>query len=264
MDILKKELAPLSTRVWEEIENRAAEILRSRLSARKVVHVEGPKGWNYTAVSEGRLDLLDDEGDVKTGVFRVTPLSEARVRFSLNRWEMDNLNRGAKDIDLDSLDAAAEKIADFEEKAIYHGFSSGGIVGIEEAAAHKPITLGTDGSAIMEAISTALVTLRASHAQGPYSLILGTKGWLAINKVVQGTPLPERIERLIGGKVIHSMAIDGAFLVPHDDENLELTVGQDFAIGYESHDTKEVTLFITESFTFRVLDPNLIVPFKVS
>ena len=263
MDMLKRELAPLSTRVWEEIEERAAQVLRSRLSARKVVHVEGPLGWNHTAVAEGRLDLVDDSGDVKAGVYRVAPLSEARVRFSLNRWEMDNLNRGAKDIDLDALDAAAEKIADFEEKAIYHGFKAGGIVGLSEAAAHKPVVFGKDGSSIMESVSVALVTLRASHAQGPCSLVVGTKAWLALNKEVQGIPLTERIERLIGGKVVHSLAIDGAYLLPYNDQNLELTIGQDFAIGYETHDTKEVTLFLTESFTFRVLDPNLIVPFTV-
>lgn len=263
MDILKKELAPLSTRVWEEIESRAAEILRSRLSARKVVRVDGPKGWNFTAVPEGRLDLVDDTGDVKAGVYRVAPLSEARVRFTLNRWEMDNLNRGAKDIDLHSLDAAVEKIADFEEKAIYHGFKAGGIVGLSEAAAHKPVVFGKDGSSIMESVSVALITLRASHAQGPCTLVVGTKAWMALNKEIQGIPLVERIERLIDGSVVHSLAIDGAFLLPYDNENLELTVGQDFAIGYESHDTKDVTLFLTESFTFRVLDPNLVVPFKV-
>ncbi|MEA5033057.1 MAG: family 1 encapsulin nanocompartment shell protein [Sphaerochaeta sp.] len=263
MDILKKELAPLSTRVWEEIESRAAEILRSRLSARKVVRVDGPNGWNFTAVPEGRLDLVDDTGDVKAGVFRVAPLSEARVRFTLNRWEMDNLNRGAKDIDLHSLDAAVEKIADFEEKAIYHGFKAGGIVGLSESAVHKPVMFGKDGSSIMESVSVALITLRASHAQGPCTLVVGTKAWMALNKEIQGIPLVERIERLIGGKVVHSLAIDGAFLLPYDNENLELTIGQDFAIGYESHDTKDVTLFLTESFTFRVLDPNLVVPFKV-
>ncbi|PKL28638.1 MAG: bacteriocin [Spirochaetae bacterium HGW-Spirochaetae-2] len=263
MDILKKELAPLSTRVWEEIESRAAEILRSRLSARKVVRVDGPKGWNFTAVPEGRLDLVDDTGDVKAGVFRVAPLSEARVRFTLNRWEMDNLNRGAKDIDLHSLDAAVEKIADFEEKAIYHGFKAGGIVGLSESAVHKPVVFGKDGSSIMESVSVALITLRASHAQGPCTLVVGTKAWMALNKEIQGIPLVERIERLIGGSVVHSLAIDGAFLLPYDNENLELTIGQDFAIGYESHDTKDVTLFLTESFTFRVLDPNLVVPFTV-
>lgn len=263
MDILKKELAPLTAKVWEEIEERAAEIIRARLSARKAVHVNGPKGWKFTAVPEGRLDLVEESGDVKAGVFQVAPLCEARVRFTLNRWEMDNLNRGAKDIDLDSLDAAVEKLVDFEEKAIYDGFPAAGIVGLREAAVHKSVAFGKDGGSIMEAVTVALITLRASHAEGPCSLIVGTKAWMALHRETQGFPLIERIERLIGGKVIHSLAIDGAFLIPFDDENLELTVGQDFAIGYESHDTKEVTLFITESFTFRVLDPNLIVPFTV-
>ncbi len=263
MDNLKKELAPLSSHAWEEIESRAAEVLRSRLSARKVVRVVGPLGWNHTAVTEGRVDLVDESGDVKVGIYRISPLCETRVRFTLNRWEMDNLNRGAKDIDLDALDAAAEKIAEFEEQAIYKGYKGGGIVGLEEVASHKPIPFGNDGSTIMEAVSTALLKLRTSYVSGPCTLVVGDKGWLELNKVVKGTPLLDRIERLVGTKVVHSFAVDGAFLLPYDDENLELSIGQDFALGYESHDTKEVTLFLTESFTFRVLDPNLIVPFKV-
>lgn len=263
MDMLKKELAPLSSHVWDEIEGRAAEVLRSRLSARKVVRVEGPLGWDHSAVIEGRLDLVEEDGDVKTGVYRVSPLSEVRVRFALNRWEMDNLGRGAKDIDLDALDEAAEKIADFEENAIYNGFKEGGIVGLAEAAAHKAVAFGKDGPSIMQSVSAAHVTLRTSYVKGPCSLVVGKAGWLALHKETQGIPLTERIERLIGGKVIYAPTVEGGFLLPYDDENLELTIGQDFAIGYESHDTKEVTLFITESFTFRVLDPNLIVPFSV-
>jgi uncharacterized linocin/CFP29 family protein len=34
----------------------------------------------------------------------------------------------------------------------------------------------------------------------------------------------------------------------------ELTVGQDLSIGYASHDRTDVELFLTESFTFRVLE----------
>jgi uncharacterized linocin/CFP29 family protein len=263
MDMLKKELAPLTSNVWAEIENRAAEILRARLSARKVVRVNGPMGWQYTAVPEGRLDLVDDSGDVKSGVYRTKPLTEARVRFSLNKWEMDNINRGAKDIDFSALDSAVEKLADFEEHSIYSGFAKGGIKGLAEAASHKSVTFGADGPSIMAAVSQAMVTLNASHAQGPYTLVVGTKAWTTLNKEIQGIPLAERIERLIGGKVIHSLAVEGAFLLPQDNENLELTIGQDFALGYESHDTREVTLYITESFTFRVLDPALIIRFTL-
>jgi uncharacterized linocin/CFP29 family protein len=261
MDMLKKELAPLSTKVWQEIESRANEILRTRLAGRKAIRVVGPLGWNYTSVTEGRLDIVGDSGDVKTGVYRSTPLTEARVRFSLNRWEMDNLNRGARDIDLSALDSAVEKIADFEENTIYNGFKAGGIIGLKEAAVHKPISFGTDSSSIMEAIAKGVLLLQQESVDAPYALIVGPKAYLALSKEVQGLPLVERIEKLIKGKVIQSLTLEGALLVPYDNENLELVVGQDFAVGYETHDTKDVTLFITESFIFRVLDPNMIVPY---
>ncbi|MDD5076707.1 MAG: family 1 encapsulin nanocompartment shell protein, partial [Sphaerochaetaceae bacterium] len=262
-DILKKDLAPLSSKAWEEIEERAVQVLRSRLSARKVVKVNGPLGWNYTVVPEGRLDLVDDTTDVKSGVYRATPLVETRVQFKLNRWELDNLTRGAKDIDYDSLDEALVKLADFEEKAVYEGFEKGNIDGLSKAATNKILTFGKDATAIMESISNAMVTFRTHHYHGPLSLVVGQKAWVLLNKEIHGIPLIERIERLIGNKVILSLAVEGAFLLPYDDENLELTIGQDFAIGYESHDSKEVRLFATESFAFRVLDPTLIVKFSV-
>lgn len=261
--MLKKELAPLSTKVWQEIETRAGEILRTRLAARKAVKVVGPLGWNYTSVTEGRLDIVGDSGDVKTGVYRSTPLTEARVRFTLNRWEMDNLNRGARDIDLSSLESAVEKIADFEENTIYYGFKAGGIVGLSEAASHKALPFGSNASAIMEAVSKGVLHLQQQSVDTPYALIVGPEAYLAMSKEVQGIPLVERIERLIKGKVIQSLTLKGAFLVPYDDENLELVVGQDFAVGYESHDAKEVTLFITESFIFRVLNPAMVVPYTI-
>jgi uncharacterized linocin/CFP29 family protein len=34
----------------------------------------------------------------------------------------------------------------------------------------------------------------------------------------------------------------------------ELTVGQDLSIGYAVHDRTDVELFLTESFTFRILE----------
>ncbi|MFA5570681.1 MAG: family 1 encapsulin nanocompartment shell protein [Sphaerochaetaceae bacterium] len=263
MDMLKKELAPISSHVWSEIESRAAEVLRSHLSARKVVHVIGPLGWQHASVAKGRLNVVDEVDDVKIGVYKMAPLSEVRVRFVLNRWEMDNLERGAKDIDLDALDEAAKQIATFEENTIYNGFKKGGIAGLATASEHEAIPFGKDGQSIMKAVSEAVVKLKESHSDGPYSLIVGTKAYLAISKEMQGIPLAERIERTTGAKVVHSLVAEGAFLVPYDHDDLELTIGQDFSIGYEAHDTKEVTLFLTESFTFRVLDGSLIVPFTV-
>ena len=46
MDILKRELAPLTDEAWDEIESKAKEVLENHLSARKAVHVKGPLVWN--------------------------------------------------------------------------------------------------------------------------------------------------------------------------------------------------------------------------
>jgi uncharacterized linocin/CFP29 family protein len=42
--MLKRELAPFESSVWNEIDERAAQVLKSYLSARRVVNVQGPKG----------------------------------------------------------------------------------------------------------------------------------------------------------------------------------------------------------------------------
>lgn len=41
--------------------------------------------------------------------------------------------------------------------------------------------------------------------------------------------------------------------------DLELVLGQDLAIGYERHGAETVTLYFTESFTFRILEPAAVI-----
>ncbi len=51
---------------------------------------------DFTAVNEGRLDVLETEKDrVSTGLYKVKPLVESRIEFKLSRWELDDITRGA-------------------------------------------------------------------------------------------------------------------------------------------------------------------------
>lgn len=260
--MLKREMAPLTQLAWSEIDNRAEAVLKSLLTARKAVKVIGPKGLDFTSLSEGRLDLIDDQSSaVKTGIFKVKPLVEARVSFSLNRWEMDNLTRGAKDVDLSNLEEAVKKIAKFEEKAIYQGFDPAMIKGLNGIGNNQKISFGETDSDIMEAILKGLVILREKFETGPFVLIVGEEAYLRLNKSSQGYPLIKRIESLLGGKILLSTVLDGAFLIPYDNSNFELTIGQDFAIGFDCYDKEAIHLFITESFTFRILDDTIIISY---
>lgn len=265
MDLLKRELAPLAQEAWDEIDERAVDVLKTHLSARKVVRVEGPKGWDYTSISEGRLNILEDDEAVvvKTGQYKTKPLVETRIAFSLTRWEMDNILRGARDANLEPLEKAMHEMALFEENAVYNSYEKGGIQGLIDSAEHKAVAFGESGSDIMAALSKAVLMLKDSYQEGPFSLVVGEEGWKRLNTEVQGYPLMKRVRDIIGGEVVFSSVVKDALMVPYDHEDLELVIGGDFSIGYESHDAVNVNLFVAESFTFRVLDPTLIVPFRL-
>lgn len=70
-----------------------------------------------------------------------------------------------------------------------------------------------------------------------------------------GYPIYKRLERIIDGPVVRAPAIDGAVLLSIRGGDFVLTVGQGLSIGYEGHDRETVELFLTESLTFRALEP---------
>lgn len=262
MDILKRSIAPITSDAWEEINDTAKEAIVSRLTARKILKILGPKGLNYNAVGEGRLENLkgDPSKEVCTGTYKMKHLVEARISFEISKWELDNVERGAKDIEFDSLEEAAKKLALFEEDAIYNGYAEGDIVGLAKAAGHK-MKFGKNGDEIIKNIGEAKYKLFSSYAEGPFDLIVSPEAYQQINAIYDGAHLYEIIEKIIGGTILRSQVVEGAFMVPHFDDDLEFTVGQDFAVGYEGDTGENVRLFITESFTLRILDENKIVKF---
>jgi uncharacterized linocin/CFP29 family protein len=257
MDILKRELAPVAQEAWQEIDRQATLVLQAYLSVRKFVDVIGPNGWDYAAAPLGRLDVPKNQkpGEVQFGIHAVQPLVEARAPFNLDVWELDNIIRGAKDIELKSLEEATKKIAIFEENAIFNSFKPGNIVGLSEACGHKTLGFARNPTSFLDALSQAVGQLIASSIGGPYALVVNPKTWQLIASYAEGFPLQQHVKELLEGPVIYSLAAKDAYLVSMRGGDLELTIGQDFAVGYQSHTNTEVTLFITESFTFRALEP---------
>jgi uncharacterized linocin/CFP29 family protein len=261
--MLYRDLAPISNEAWKEIDERAEEVLKAYLSARKVVHVKGPKGLEYNVIPEGRLTSVEEVDGVSYGIYKVLPLLESRIEFEMDRWELDNVNRGAKDVEFEPLEEAMKKLALFEENSIYNSCDQAIVHGMNENIENAQIDFGNNPTEIMEAISKGLLQLRMAYAEGPFTLVVNKEAYKRILSKDSGYPLDRRIENLIGGKIIFSHVVKGAYLLPYNHEDLELTIGRDYSIGYQSHNAETVRFFATESFTFRVLDPALIVKLKV-
>lgn len=263
MNQLLREMAPVSSEAWAQIEDEAKRTLKSMLAARRLVDFEGPLGWCASAVDHGRAERLESapEPGLEARLRKVQPLVELRVPFELAREELEAIGRGAKDVDLDPVRDAARTIALAEDRAVFHGFPQARIEGIVQAGAPRQCAITEDYEAYPGAVAEALHKLRAAGVGGPYAIALGPRCFTGLSKTtIGGYPAMEHVRRLLDGPIVSAPAVDGAVVLSVRGGDFELTVGQDFSIGYLEHTTATVRLYLQESFTFRVLAPEAAAP----
>ena len=258
MDLLKRQKAPIVSEAWQQIDEEARRVLKLHLAGRKLVDFSGPHGWELGSVNTGRLKHIErgPVEHVSHAIRDVRPLVELRAPILLPILELDYAARGADDLDLDPVILAAESVARAEDEAIFHGFADGKITGIIEASPHNPIEVRSS-QAWPSAVSAAKEVLRMAGINGPYALALGMEAYDELTADGDdGYPLQDRIEeRVSEGNLIWAPALkEGAVLLSIRGGDYELTVGQDLSVGYASHDRTTVELYLTESFTFRVLE----------
>ncbi|MBF6131422.1 bacteriocin family protein [Nocardia otitidiscaviarum] len=264
MNNLHRELAPITSAAWAAIEEEATRTFKRHIAGRRVVDLSGPHGADFNAVGLGRTTVINppDEG-VQARQRLVAPLVELRVPFSLTREELDNVERGANDTDLDAVKDAAKKIAFAEDRAIFEGYPAAAITGIRSSTSNEPVKLPGDPRLVPETIAQALSKLRLGGVDGPYSVLLSADLYTAVSETSDhGHPIRTHIERLIDGQIIWAPAIDGAFVLTTRGGDFDLQLGQDLSIGYLSHDANTVELYFQESLTFLVYTAEAAVPLE--
>ncbi|HEX2200216.1 MAG TPA: family 1 encapsulin nanocompartment shell protein [Burkholderiales bacterium] len=263
MNPLFRELAPITGEAWALIEEEAKRTLKLKLAARKLVDFLGPLGWEASAVNVGRVQRLDKspaEG-VEARLRELQPLVELRIPFALERDELDAAARGAKDAVLDAVRDAAGAAASAEDRAVFNGFPAAGIRGIVEEAAEAKLTLTDDYQAYPAVVADAINRLHLAGVHGPYGIALGPRCYTGLTKTTQGGyPVMEHVRRLLDGPIVWAPAVDGAVVLSLRGGDFELTVGQDFSVGYLEHTASTVRLYLQESITFRVLAGEAAVP----
>src|SRR3954451_5871918 len=186
MKHLLRDIAPITDRAWEELEEEARDHLTVHLAARKLIDFSGPHGWERAATNLGRTDSVGGTPveAVDARRRRVLPLVEPRAYFSLSRAELEAVDRGAQDVDLDALAEAARRIALTENTAVFNGWEQAGITGIAQASPHAPIALTDDMNACPRQVAEAVEMLLSGGIEGPYGLPLGP---LVYRRVVETT-----------------------------------------------------------------------------
>jgi uncharacterized linocin/CFP29 family protein len=259
MNHLLREHAPITETGWSVIDDEARDRLKPALAARRLIDFGGPHGWEYSATNLGRTgEIAGAPGDgVEALQRRVLAVVEMRAPFSLSRSELLDADRGAEDVDLAALDAAALRIATAENRAVFHGWEAAGITGIADASPHEAVALGEDCERWPRCAARAVETLLHAGVDGPYGLALGREAYTRVLETTEhgGYPLLDHLRRIVSGPLVWAPGVQGAVVVSQRGGDYLFEAGEDLAIGYDRHEGDAIELYLLESFTFRVATP---------
>jgi uncharacterized linocin/CFP29 family protein len=251
--------APITDEGWKLIDEEARERLLPGLATRRLVDFAGPHGWEHSATNLARVDRanVSELKGVEANRRVVLPLIELRSRFTVTREELRAGDRGAEDVDFASLDAAAQRMVDAENTAVFHSWAKAGIEGITAATPHRPIVRGKSFEDYTGCVARAVELLLRSGIEGPYGLALGREDYTRVVETAEhgGYPLLDHLRNIIKGPIVWAPGVKGAVVLSMRGGDFAFDSGEDLSVGYESHDAESVSLYIEESFSFRVLTP---------
>ncbi len=262
MNNLYRELAPVTDEAWASIEEEARRTFERHIAGRRVVDVKGPEGTALASVGTGHTSPIDPPADgVRARLRTAQALVELRVPFTLDRQDVDDVERGALDSNWQPVKDAAKQIAFAEDRAIFEGYAAAGVTGVRQSSSNPSLSLPAEVLDYPDVASQAVSSLRLAGVNGPYNLLLSADAYTAVNETSDhGYPIRDHLARVVDGEIIWAPAIDGAFVLTGRGGDYELRLGQDLSIGYLSHDADQVQLYFQESLTFLVYTTEASVP----
>jgi uncharacterized linocin/CFP29 family protein len=267
MNHLMRELAPITDKGWEAIDDEARTNVERFLAARRLVDFEGPRGWEYSASSAGRVQkkaATQPVPGVHMQVRKVFSAVELRVPFRVSRAELGQIDRGATDVDFDELDDAARKLAHAENQAVFDGAKSADLAGIAASSPFAHVALEGGFETYPRSIAWAVERLSEAGVNGPYAVSLSPAEYTGVVETTEGGGYPvfEHVRRILGGPIVWGPGTDHCLVVSLRGGDFVFESGQDISIGYSHHDDENVHLYFEESFTFRVNEPQAAIVLK--
>src|SRR5262245_29582684 len=127
MEWLRRSAAPLSEKVWKEVDDIAASMFKQTVVARRVVDFDGPRGWNHVATQLGTFKPAQTPpttGTVRFSIPDVILLTEIRADFEIAWADIDIFERVGPTLESKSIEEAARQMALAEDAFLFYGSST--------------------------------------------------------------------------------------------------------------------------------------------
>ncbi len=267
MEWLRRSAAPLSHKVWKEVDEIANQMFKQTLVARRISDFDGPRGWKHVATQLGTFKQAKtprDVGKVKFSVPEVMLLTELRADFAIPWVDIDMFERVGPTLESDSIENAARDMALAEDALMFYGTSTNpGLLSSKDSPQVALSDWSQPGRLVADLLA-AVEKLDTLGVKGPYEAVLAPHHYYSyLRRTGEGGAYPAAKQLgIVIKKVYSSPAVEGAALFSTRGGDFLITVGGDFTIGYRSHDESAVHLFCVETIAAQLLTPEAICVIK--
>jgi uncharacterized linocin/CFP29 family protein len=252
--------APFSEKVWAKIDEAAVGAAKSQLSARRVLHIEGPYGLGFKLLPGADQAVAESEGGVKLVASTAVPLAGIHAAFALSARDVAAYDQTGLPFDLGPVARAAIACARQEDDVVYNGSRAVGAAGLLTAKGTQSVGLASWSKigAAADDIIKAVTKLDDAGFHGPYTLALAPALYnLLLRRYPQGFQSElEHIQTIVTEGVVKAAALkDGGVLIASGPQYATIVLGQDLAVGFVGPRDREYELTVSESLALRLIEP---------
>jgi uncharacterized linocin/CFP29 family protein len=257
---LQRSDAPFDPKVWDQLDRTIVGTAKSRLTARKLLNVDGPYGIGLKMVPTEDVPLTENMSLVASGNI---PLVNIQSEFNLAIRDIAAFEQRNIPLPLVPVVESALEVADLEDDILLNGSKHVGAPGLMTAPSISSYKLG-DWSQLgspVEDIIKAVTILDDSGFHGPYSLALSPQLYNLLYRHYAQSELTqlEHAGQIVTDGIIKSSAIkDGGVLIASGAWFANIVIGQDMMAGFIGPELGSYKFSLTESIALRIVEPHAI------
>jgi len=259
----RRRAAPVSDRVWKEIDEAVRRSATHVLAGRRVADFDGPKGWDHVASRLGTLRPgrgVEAVGTARVWLPEVALLKEIRADFSLPWSEVEAFERGSRALETAPAEVAARDVAETEDRLVFHGDPDQPGFLASDKSPRQPLGDWREPGRAVADLLGGVDALDRNGIAGPYAVVLDAARFNAFWQAQAsgcGYPASEQIKDRLEG-VHRSMVVTGGAVFSCRGGDFIITVGGDLSVGYRWHDTDALHLFCVETVAAQLLSPEAV------
>jgi uncharacterized linocin/CFP29 family protein len=267
-DFLHRDDAPFSQAVWERIDLVVTEAAKSVLSARRIIHIEGPYGLGIKSVPGPDAVLeAQEEGSAGLSSGGVIPLGLIHKTFGLSARDIAAFEQTGMPFSPGPAAQAAIACAAREDDLLFSGSKALGASGLLNAKGVQSANLAAwdKVGAAAEDLIKAATMLDEAGFHGPYALALAPARYnLLFRRYEQGNLIEiEHLRALVTDGIVKAPALSsGGVLLASGRQFATIVLGQDLMTGFVGPADGGYELNLSESLALRLVQPKAVCVLK--